>query len=133
MDKLGLYEAFKRLGAIEPMYREKWSGRRPDGEAVFTIWQEEIAKENGEWVARWRGEEADSILSAQRAASADKFLKLAAENIGKPCRFIMVMKKAGTESDIDSCELMNDRALIPLEADAETLTFRGKVVPHVWC
>jgi hypothetical protein len=132
VEKLEFYGAWARCGVEEPMYRGKWSGRRPDRVAVFSIWQHEIKRKGpGEYEAEWFGNEG-APLSAQRAASADKFLALAAENIGKPCRMFMVVGDKTKSGQIAYCLPCDDKAIIPLEVDAATLTFRARYVEHAW-
>lgn len=134
MQKLEFYESWKRSGVEEPLYRGKWSGHRPDGSAVFSIWQHEIKRDkaSGEWWVEWRGSKAADVKTASRAASADKFLTLAAENIGKPCRCFIVVKDDEKPGVIAYCLPADDKAVIPVEVDPETLTFRARWVEHAW-
>lgn len=90
------------------------------------------SKASGGWWVEWRGSKAAGVKTANRASSAEKFLSLAAENIGNPCRCFIEVKDSGKRGVIAYCLPADDKAVIPVEVDPETLTFRARWVEHTW-
>ena len=97
-------EALRAAGLPNPG-RTTWSGITPEGIAVFTIWEHEIHQVNGRWFAWWShggsrdrtGEHAPS-----RKASAKAFLKRANDNLGLPCRAVIVTPRFDKHGEVNA-------------------------------
>ena len=85
-------EALKKAGLANPG-RTTWKGKAADGTAVFTIWSHEVRKIDGRLFAWWdhndRREPYVELAPRQRSRGRT-FIKMAAANIGKSCRAVIV-------------------------------------------
>ena len=88
-------DALTKAGLPKPG-RTTWCGTAIDGTPVFTIWRHEVRQLNGRFFAWWdhAGERgADGELSKRRKGQAKTFISLVAENIGRPCRAVIINAK----------------------------------------
>jgi hypothetical protein len=99
-------QALKAAGLANPG-RTTWCGLTPDGVPVFTIWQHEIHKFNGRWFAWWShgGErDSDGEIAQSRKDHARAFIARATQNIGTPCRVVIIEPKFSKQQDISVAE-----------------------------
>ncbi|MGE3843070.1 MAG: hypothetical protein AB7I50_15965 [Vicinamibacterales bacterium] len=71
-----------------------------DGTAVFTIWAHDIREIEGRFFAWWdhghsKAETGEGMPKTQRG-HVRNFVRLAAQNLGKPCRAVIVHRKPGS-------------------------------------
>ena len=88
-------EALRAAGLQRPG-RTTWCGVADGGVAVFTIWTHEIHKVNGRFFAWWSHDgqrDANGEFSVRQKGSARRFINLASENLGRPCRAVLVHPK----------------------------------------
>ena len=70
---------------------------------VFTIWEHEIHKVDGRWFAWWShggARDGNGELTARRKAQARSFIRLAAQNIGRRCRAVVVKPKLAENGQV---------------------------------
>lgn len=88
-------EALRAAGLVNPG-RTTWSGVAADGAAVFTIWEHEVHQINGRWFAYWShggSRDSDGELPPLRKAHARAFIQRATDNLGRPCRAVVLTPK----------------------------------------
>lgn len=98
-------EALRAAGLVNPG-RTTWSGIAGDGEPVFTIWSHQVHQVDGRFFVWWdhTGDRTENgELFSHRKGHARTFIALAAANLGKPCRAVIVHPKV-TEEGSDSVE-----------------------------
>lgn len=98
-------EALKAAGLRNPG-RTTWCGVADDGTPVFTIWAHDVRQVNGRLFAWWdQGDLRYPTPTATKTKIAKRksFVKLAAANLGKPCRAVVVYRK-GRSWEVSSAE-----------------------------
>lgn len=85
-------QALKAAGLLNPV-RNTWHGVASDGTPVFTIWSDDVRVVDGRFFAWWDfpgGLGSNPEPSLTWKTQARRFIELAALNIGKDCRAVIV-------------------------------------------
>lgn len=123
-------EALKAAGLANPG-RTTWCGRATDGTAVFTIWSHDIRKINGRLFVWWDHNNAKfGSDTPQQMGHERTFVKLAAANVGRKCRAIIIHRKPGTR-DVASADYPDPRMARAdvRTADVDALQFTIELLP----
>ncbi|MDB9315258.1 hypothetical protein PN462_19240 [Spirulina sp. CS-785/01] len=129
-------EALRAAGLLNPG-RTTWYGVATDGVPVFTIWFHEVRHINGRYFAWWDHEglkDTDGEPKLRQKGRAWNYLELAAENLGKPCRAVIVHPKMTEQGNtgVASAEYPHSTMsrIVFRTVDIDALQFIAELLPE---
>lgn len=118
-------EALQAAGLVKPG-RTTWSGTRPDGQTVFTIWDHETVEIEGRLFTSWYH---SGPLTSGRLGTARAYVRRAKKNIGVPCRAVILTKNSA--GGVGSAEYPHPKMARVLFrfVDEEALQYSAELLP----